>query len=67
MEQTIIDVTTAKDMLNNAIDTHISCLYREADAYKRTSSKEAMMDCLQEINKYRALKKAINEPSGLIG
>lgn len=46
-------------MLSNAIDTHISMLYRDAEAYKRNGNVEAQLDCLNEVNKFRALKEKI--------
>ena len=46
-------------MLASAIDTHISMLYRDAEAYKRNGNVEAQLDCLNEVKKFNALKEKI--------
>ena len=45
--------------LKNAISTHVSRLYADADAYKKSGAVEAQMDCLAEIRKYESLKKKL--------
>ena len=49
------------DMLKRAIDTHISLLYRDEDAYAKNGNQEAAKDCLAEIKKYRSLKQKLLE------
>ena len=44
-------------MIVNAIDTHISMLYKNAEVYKTSHCVEAQIDCLNEINKYKELRK----------
>lgn len=51
------------EMLKSAIDTHISMLYRDAETYRRNENKEAQMDCLSEVKKYRELKLNLSELS----
>lgn len=46
-------------MLASAIDTHISMLYRYAEAYRRNGNVEAQLDCFNEVNKFKALKEKI--------
>ena len=48
-----------KEMILNAIDTHINMLHRSAEAYKRNGNTDALKDCLNEVRKYSELKKAI--------
>jgi len=46
-------------MLESAIQTHQSSLYRDAEAYKRQNNTEAVKDCLAEIKKFEDLKKSL--------
>ena len=48
-----------KEMIINAIATHIHMLYREVEAYKHNGNIEAMKDCLNEVRMYNELKKSI--------
>ena len=48
-----------KEMILDAIGTHIHMLYRSAEAYKRNGNIEAMKDCLNEVRKYNELKKSL--------
>lgn len=48
------------EMLKNAIDTHISTLYRDAEAYRQTNNVEAQKDCFSEVRKYRELMDKLN-------
>lgn len=47
------------DMLKRAIDTHISLLCRDEDAYAKNGNQEAAKDCLAEIKKYQSLKRKL--------
>lgn len=47
------------DMLKSAIDTHIRLLYRDEYAYAKNGNREAAKDCLDEIKKYRSLKRKL--------
>ena len=46
-----------QEMIVNAIETHISALYRDVENYTRSGNKEAIIDCYNEIRKYNELKK----------
>lgn len=48
-------------MVKNAIATHVSALYREADAYSRNGNIEATKDCFNEARKYNELKKIFDQ------
>lgn len=48
-----------KEMILNAINTHIDMLYRSAEDYKRNGNTDALKDCLNEVRKYNELKKSI--------
>ena len=48
------------EMLKNAIDTHITRLYNDAEAYKHTNNVEAQKDCFSEVRKYSELKDKLN-------
>lgn len=43
-------------MVKRAIDTHISWLYKQVEAYNKQGNVEAKNDCLEEIRKYINLK-----------
>ncbi len=47
------------NMLKRAIETHISVLYGEKDAYVKYGNLEAIKDCLAEIKKYQSLKEKL--------
>lgn len=46
-------------MVKRAIDTHISMLYRQVEAYKKQENFEAIKDCLEEIRKFTNLKATL--------
>lgn len=46
-------------MVKRAIDTHISMLYRQVDAYIKQENYEAKNDCLEEIRKFINLKATL--------
>ena len=46
-------------MLESAIQTHQSCLYKDVEAYKCQNNTEAVKDCLAEIKKFEDLKKSL--------
>lgn len=43
-------------MVKRAIDTHISLLYKQVEAYNKQGNVEAKNYCLEEIRKYINLK-----------
>ncbi len=47
------------EMLRQAINTHISMLYRQKDIYQRNGNTEGAKDCLAEIRKYQTLKSEL--------
>ena len=49
-----------KEMIINAIDTHIKVLYQSAETYKSNGNTEAQLDCFNEIRKYKELKISLN-------
>lgn len=48
-----------KARLHTAIDSHIGLLYAQIEGYRSNGNAEAIMDCYNEIRKYRALKNKI--------
>ena len=46
-------------MIKRAIDTHISMLYRQVEAYIKQANFEAKNDCLKEIRKFINLKATL--------
>ena len=44
-------------MLGLAIDTHVKFLLNEEEAYKRNGNTEAVKECLDEVRRFKALRK----------
>ena len=46
-------------MLGVAIDSHVRMLLNEEEAYKRNDNTEAVMECLAEVRRFKALKEKL--------
>ena len=44
-----------------ALNDRTTRMFRDAEAYKRNENKEAMKDCLREMDKANCLSKLINK------
>ena len=50
---------TKNEMIKRAIDTHITMLYKQIEAYNKQKNYEAKNDCLEEIRKFINLKATL--------
>lgn len=48
-----------KEMLLNAIDSHIKLLHRDIDGYRAQRNFEAIRDIYEEIRRYKNLKNEL--------
>ena len=48
-----------REMIINAISSHIHLLYGEIDGYRKQNNVDAIRDCYCEIHKYEELKETI--------